>query len=155
MVSYALGCLVSHCQNVRYGGRAMKWPLPTVPTTSIRSTSGTSGPHGARTFTWPLRTATSSVSTTMPGLMMRMMCPLRISASSRSVGRVMTAWVKSRFSWPLRTRASIRCGTTHRPSRLACPLPQSIRTTSLTRGAGALATNPEAGRSATRRASSP
>ena len=41
-ISYGLGCLVSHCQNVRYGGRAMKWPLPTLPETSIRSTSGPS-----------------------------------------------------------------------------------------------------------------
>ena len=41
-ISYGRGCRVSHCQNVRYGGRATKWPLPTLPETSIRSTSGTS-----------------------------------------------------------------------------------------------------------------
>jgi len=71
-ISYGRGCLVSHCQNVRYGGRAMKWPLPIFPETSIRSTSGTSGPHGARTWICPLRTTTSSVSTTMPGLVIKM-----------------------------------------------------------------------------------
>src|SRR5260370_884599 len=34
VISYGRGCLVSHCQNVRYFGRATKWPLPTLPETS-------------------------------------------------------------------------------------------------------------------------
>jgi len=38
---YDGGFRLSHCQNVRCGGRTVKCPLPTLPLTSIRSTSGT------------------------------------------------------------------------------------------------------------------
>src|SRR5271166_488099 len=155
-IAYGLGFLVSHCQNVRRRGPARKWPLPTLPVTSIRSWTGTSEPHGSRTWTWPLRMATSSASTTIPGLVTSPTYPLRTSMSSLSDGCVITASVKSSFTWPLVTFTSIRCGTTHRSTRCTCPLAQSMRATSLARGAvPGLATAPSAGRSATSRASSP
>ena len=43
---------------------------------------GVSGDQGARTLTEPLRTDTSSMSTTMPGLVTNVMLPLRTSAST-------------------------------------------------------------------------
>src|SRR5580698_2068467 len=76
---------------------------------------------------------------------------------SCNVGCVMMAWVKSSTTWPLVTFTSIRCGTTHRSTRRTCPLVQSMRATSLGLGAvaGALATDPDAGRSEISLASSP
>src|ERR1700722_12407966 len=156
-MAYCGGCLVSHCQNVRAFGPATKWPLPTLPVTSILSRTGTSGPQGARTLTCPLRIATSSASTTIPGLVLSRTWPLRTSMLSCSVGWVMTAWVKSSMTWPLVTFTSIRCGTTHRSTRRTCPLVQSMRATSLGLGAvaGTLVTDPDAGRSEISVASSP
>jgi len=130
--------------------------LPTLPDTSIRSVTGTSEPQGAFTLTSPPCTATSSVSSTMPGLVIRVSAPLRTSASICSVGQVTTAWVKSRVTTPLRHRTPIRCGTAQRPSRFAEPLRQSMRTISLGLTAATPATDPgTAGRSETRASSSP
>ena len=76
--------------------------------------------------------------------------------SSLSDGCVITAWVKSSFTWPLVTFTSIRCGTTHRSTRCTCPLRMSMRATSLAGVAvTGVATEPSAGRSETSRASSP
>jgi len=97
-------------------------PLPHEPATSIRSSTGTSVPHGARTLTLPLRTVTSSASTTIPGLVISLMFPLRTSASMCSAGRVITASVKSRVMFPLVTFRSILTGTTQRPRRSVLPL---------------------------------
>ena len=55
----------------------------------------------------------------------------RTLASIRSVGWVITAWVKSSFTVPPTARISIRWGTTQSPSRLAFASRQSIRTRSL------------------------
>jgi alpha-1,2-mannosyltransferase len=160
--AYGRGARRSHCQNVRRGGRAVMLPLPHLPETLMRSTSGTSCPHGARTRTFPLRTDTSSVSTTMPGLVIKVMFPLRTAASICSVEAVITACVKSRMMFPLVTVRAIVAGTSQRPSRLALPLVHWIRTISL--GAGRFTAGekviacetaaPSAGRSATRAASS-
>ena len=141
-------------------------PLPHLPVTSIRSSSGTSVPHGARTWTRPLRTVTSSASTTMPGLVISVMCPLRTSASMCSIRCTITASVKSSVMWPLETLRSIRFGTTQRPRRSARPLEQCSRIRSFgaegattgdsdvgDRDAGDTAV-PAAGRSATSAASS-
>ena len=49
----------------------------------------------------------------------RWVVPQRIEARIRSAGCVMTACLKSSSTCPLVTFTSSRCGTTHRPSRLA------------------------------------
>lgn len=108
----------------------MMFPLRTEPSTSMRSTAGTSWPQGARTLTVPLRARTSSMSTAMPGLVMIVRFPLPTSALRRTAGSVMTASVKSRVTLPLVTLTSSCLGTTHGPSRRALPLVTSIRTRS-------------------------
>ena len=89
MAGRGRGWRVSHCQNVRRGGRggrggcrgrALITPLPTLPDISIRS-SDASWPQGALTSSAPLRTVTSSMSTTMPGLVTRVKAPEPTSAS--------------------------------------------------------------------------
>src|SRR5215831_11690513 len=92
------------------------------------STTGTSGCSGGRTLIVPLWSDTSSVSTTMPGLV--------ISVTE-----------------PLWTRISIRLGTTQRPSRLALPLCDSMRMRSL--GLAGAASPGAAGRSLVSATSSP
>ena len=92
-------------------------PLPTLPDTSIRSTDA-SCPQGALTSSLPLRTATSSMSTTMPGLVTSVRTPEPTSASMGSNGCVITASVKSSVTAPLLTRISIRRGTSHGPGAL-------------------------------------
>ena len=73
------------------GGRAVMLPLPILPDTSIRNVAGTSAPQGALTVTVPLRTDTSSVSTTMPGFVSSRSDPLCTSASICRVGQVTCA----------------------------------------------------------------
>ena len=137
------GWRVSHCQNVRRGGRggrggrpgrAVMQPLPTLPDTWIRSRDP-SGLQGALTSRLPLRTATSSISTTMPGLITSVSTPEPTSASMGSDGCVITASVKSSVTTPLLTRTSIRRGTSHGPVRSTAEDWQSMRTRSF--GAGA------------------
>ncbi len=81
--------------------------------------AGAAGLHCVLSLTVPLRTATSSRSTVMPGLVSRVSVPLRTSAAISIDGWVMTASVKSSRAEPLLTRTSIRRGTTHRPVRSA------------------------------------
>ena len=66
----------------------------------------------------------------MPGFVTRVRLPLRTSASICSDDWDIIASVKSSVTWPLVTRISIRCGTTHRPLRRTFPLRQSMRATS-------------------------
>jgi Winged helix DNA-binding domain len=154
-LAYGLGSRRSHCKNVRCGGRALTLPLPTLPDMPTRSVTGSSSRHGARTLTLPLRIATSSASTTMPGFVTRVRFPLRTSASIWSCDADITASVKSSVTLPLVTRTSIRCGTTQRPSRRILPLRQSMCTTSFGCGSGASTKPGTAGRSVVSAASSP
>ena len=83
----------SHCHNLRRGGRggpAVKLPLSTLPETSIRNLTGTSGPHGTRTSTPLARTARSSVLTRMPGLVTSRRLPPWTATSSCSDGHQVT-----------------------------------------------------------------
>jgi hypothetical protein len=127
-----------------------------VPATSIRNLTGTSGPHGACTFTLLPRIARSSVLTRIPGLVTSLRLPLWTSASIRSDGHQVTASVKSNVTLPLVTCTCMRLGTIHGPSRRAVPAWQSMRTTSFGFTAGAPAGDSgAAGRSETSAASSP
>ncbi len=129
-------------------------PPKRLPVTSTRSSAGTGASRGSRTSTLPPVTATSSVSTTIPGLVIRIRFPPATTALICNDGSVITASVKSSMTFPPVTRISMRSGTTQRPSRRALAPCRSMRSTSF--GLGAAATpGCAAGRSATRAASSP
>ncbi len=147
--------LRSHCGRDRRGGRIVTLPLPTWPVRSTRTVTGVCSPHGERTLTSPLRTATLPVSTIMPGLVTMISRPLLMSTSISMAGWSTTASVKSITTLPLAARTSIRRGTVHRPTRLVVPLPASIRPASDDRRIAAISGSSLWGRSAVSAARSP